>query len=766
MASVVIYKYLGDKGNAKVLRHFGFAQLEILRNAMKFQGLKQNKRIVEFSSGINVTCTSVFGIDTVNIYVPPLLPVLKKDVIVVEEYCWCTTYFTEGEIVEVMNSASEKLEGSYEYFLGSEYYYYDWLSERYKYYEEQYIGKRYKVKVCRGRIKSILICHAVDFGNYTVGSKVILFCTGDYDIINAPFQIGRMYPAPLAFSDIRCYSKLSNCLSCRALLRPLEEWPELNDIDGTYVVTALSVIDKLPPIEDETITYKYVPLQELEKECVKFAEIVDFKSPDFPGEVTNQLLYGIEGRKFFSVDFINKTAQLNISDDANDIVVTAQVHLNAQLPFNYEDRMSTIIYSSPLVLKVGTEYTIIGYGQLYYGYGCPTTVRFPSECILFYIEKYTLIGGSEISLRNKFFDIKENQELECYEGRPGVYQTNDYKPVLIAKELVTEAVGDIYEESSNTPIMDGDTQIGYQIVGKYNSTQKIISATCYKIEEFKAAPVTQDVVNYEYTTVEDNNGLTYYNISGVVNQYKYISKRPTVYTIPEYLAAFNLAEYNKSNNLPLVFEDYEYNYHINWHKTNPPYHITGNGQILTVSKEGTESITTIINHYLADESLLFIEKNTEETTYLSTTIAELYPGVFTYSNKIIFRYSLCVGLYNADFKIQIYDIYITKSWTLTKVIDPDTWEGPAGDPFIYNETISNVSYNCFIIKYTKDAPYDLSTFKITDCDIIDSGNEIDWLKEKITTWADEVNGGNPVGNDYYLYIFDAFAVPNTFVEPT
>ena len=758
MASVVIYKYLGDKWNAKGLKHFGFAQLEILRNAMRFQGLKQNRRVVEFSSGINVTCTSVFGIDTVNIYVPPLLPVLKKDVIVVEEFCWCTTYFTEGEIVEVMDSTSEKLEGSYEDSLGSEYYYYNWLSSSYRYYEEQYIGKRYKVKVCRGRIKSILICHAVDFGNYTVGSKVILFCTGDYTPPSySADTVSRKYPAPLVFSDTRCYSKLSNCFSCRAVLRPLEEWPELNDIDGTYVVTALSIINTPPPVVEGDITYKYVPLQELEKECVKFAEIADFESPDFPGESTDQWLYGVKGRKFFSVDFINKTVQLDIEAGLGKTIITAQVHLNTQPPFNYEDRMSTVIYSNPLTLKAGSEYTIIGYEK-------PTSVRFPSEVILFYIFKYSPYTGYETSLPIKLFGLKENQELECYEGRPGIYKTNEYKPVLIAKELVTETVGDIYEESSNTPIMDGSTQIGYQIVGKLKHTQKIVSATCYKVEEFKGIPVTQDVVNYEYAIVEDNDGLTYYNVSGVVNQYRHVSKRPTVYTIPEYLADFNLAEYDKSNNLPLVFEDYERIYHTDWHRTNPQYHIQGNGQILTVTKEGIESTTTITNHYLADESLLFIEKTTEETTYLSTGIAELYPGVFTYSNKIIFRYSLCAGLYNADFKIQIYDIYITKSWTLTKVVNPDYW---GAEYFtVYNETISNVSYNCFIIKYTKDAPYDLSTFKIIDCDVIKSGNEIDWLKEKLKTWADEVGGGNPVGSNYYLQLFDAFAVPNTFVEPT
>ena len=680
-----------------------------------------------------------------------------------ERGCWCSIYFSEGKIVEVIDEL--KLEGDYsgDYtkgagsvtaFEGSNQFYYDQIFKSTPLLENNYNGKRYRVKVCRRNIEMHLICVAVDYGKYSVGDNVILLCTGD------SVSEERVYPKTPVFSDIRCSGKISKCFACGAVIRPLEVEGVTNDIDGTYVITSLSTLKKGVPLETEVgvTTYKYLQEQELEKECIEFAKLRQVGG-------ANQYLYGTYGILFLSIDFANKTLQLERADYS---IIAAGIHLNCQSPLSYKDRFNTVIYfflSSSFratVLKNKEEYNLINYWKT-------ATVRCPDEVIQLYFFKYTNSTGYTENLR-KFYSLTNGKELETAHSIPEGYSTieffdipgfcvtNNYKPVLIAKKLITETVGDVIDNSTTTPIMDGGVKVGYTIDADSSSTQKIVSATCYKIEEKELIPVTTEVVNYEYVSTTSADAIVYYNKTASVAQTANITKRPVAYTIPEYLVSFNTPEYFKFNNLPLSFEDYDYDYDYNEKTLGvDQYTIKANGQDLTVYKEGSLEETTTINYYDAFETLLFTCVNSQTgISYLSTDIVELYPGTYSYINNVIFRKSICTGLYNADFKIRIYDIYVTKTYILNKTINPDYW-GDEEPLAVYIETPSNVSYECFIIRYSKEAPFDLSTFKITDCDVATSGEEIDWMKETILAWVLENNPGAA----HYLQIFNAFAVPNS-----
>jgi len=64
-------KLSGDESKAEKLRAFGLSQLQVLHRDMAFRGLQQNVRRVIFEDGTSVVVKSVFGLDEVNIFVPP-----------------------------------------------------------------------------------------------------------------------------------------------------------------------------------------------------------------------------------------------------------------------------------------------------------------------------------------------------------------------------------------------------------------------------------------------------------------------------------------------------------------------------------------------------------------------------------------------------------------------------------------------------------------------------------------------------------------------
>lgn len=87
MANTVAYRFLGDVAKARSMVGFGNLQLDILKRQMELGGLDQYRRIVSLPDGTSFLCTSVFGISTVNIFVPvtPSIPVEKEEGGIVEE---------------------------------------------------------------------------------------------------------------------------------------------------------------------------------------------------------------------------------------------------------------------------------------------------------------------------------------------------------------------------------------------------------------------------------------------------------------------------------------------------------------------------------------------------------------------------------------------------------------------------------------------------------------------------------------------------------
>ena len=67
------YRTSGNELAAKGLLGEGRHQLGVLKNAMKFQGLKQLQRITRFDNGTTIKCLSCFGQDVVDIFVPSLV---------------------------------------------------------------------------------------------------------------------------------------------------------------------------------------------------------------------------------------------------------------------------------------------------------------------------------------------------------------------------------------------------------------------------------------------------------------------------------------------------------------------------------------------------------------------------------------------------------------------------------------------------------------------------------------------------------------------
>jgi len=64
------YVYEGDKEKARKLRRFAQSQLEILRNSMTFQDLKQDRRVVKFDDGTIIELRRSFKLETAIVYVP------------------------------------------------------------------------------------------------------------------------------------------------------------------------------------------------------------------------------------------------------------------------------------------------------------------------------------------------------------------------------------------------------------------------------------------------------------------------------------------------------------------------------------------------------------------------------------------------------------------------------------------------------------------------------------------------------------------------
>lgn len=243
------FVFHGDREKAEGMIPEGARQMFILKNAMRFQGLKQLKRIAILSDGSRIVCSSVFGID--NILIEAHSSDVKKPVVKKAYFCWCNSCFAEGVVKEII--------GDYEVFG-------PWFKSipgdvgKYKFYPlycqynndmkmESYIrryeGIRYRVSVCQGESghEQEFICIPSDFAGYQVGDEVIVLFMGlwpnkfskDHP---APFDQNQGSPAYLEdFLECQC-SEDALCEACMANHRIDQAETEA---DGSFIIIPMRV---------------------------------------------------------------------------------------------------------------------------------------------------------------------------------------------------------------------------------------------------------------------------------------------------------------------------------------------------------------------------------------------------------------------------------------------------------------------------------------------------------------------------------------------
>ena len=215
----------GNEFRAKGLLGEGRHQLSILKNAMSFQNLKQLQRTVRFNDGTTIRCTSVFGQDKVEVFVPPVLPVIVEERKIVEiVYCWCNNYFTEGTIIRIIGDYGDV--GGY----GEETYPDCCNSDDEA--VKNYIGIRYKVSLCQGVDNAEYICLSSDFAEYEVGDKVIVFMRGIWDGTS-------LEKPPKRKPESACTNDgVDLCIACKGTTRLDRAGDEA---DGSYLIAPLEI---------------------------------------------------------------------------------------------------------------------------------------------------------------------------------------------------------------------------------------------------------------------------------------------------------------------------------------------------------------------------------------------------------------------------------------------------------------------------------------------------------------------------------------------
>ncbi|MDO9565915.1 MAG: hypothetical protein Q7J15_04165 [Candidatus Desulfaltia sp.] len=219
----VRYITSGNEFAAKGLLGEGRHQLSILKNAMTFQNLKQLQRTVRFNDGTAIKCSSCFGQDVVNVFVPPGIPVAVEREIVKVEYCWCTNYFTSGVIKRIIGDYGdfgEYGEETYPDYCNSD----DVAIKNYN-------GIRYEVTLCQGDMNSSYICLPSDFAEYEVDDKVIVYMRGKWNelILNEHQR--------KAGSSCK-KDKDTDCKGCKGNRRPGRVGDEA---DGSFLIATLEI---------------------------------------------------------------------------------------------------------------------------------------------------------------------------------------------------------------------------------------------------------------------------------------------------------------------------------------------------------------------------------------------------------------------------------------------------------------------------------------------------------------------------------------------
>ncbi len=218
----VRYITTGDDFAARGLFGEGRHQLSILKSVMSFQNLQQLQRIVRFDDGTIIKCLSCFGQDVINIFVP--IGAEEERRIVEAFFCWCTNYFTEGIIAEVIGDYGEV--GDYEEETYPDCCNFSDMAVK------NYIGIRYKVYLCQGDKKTNYICLPSDFAEYKVGDKVIIFMRGIW--------IGTDLNEPAKRTPEKgCKNnEFVTCIACKGTKRKGQIGDEA---DGSYLIMPIQI---------------------------------------------------------------------------------------------------------------------------------------------------------------------------------------------------------------------------------------------------------------------------------------------------------------------------------------------------------------------------------------------------------------------------------------------------------------------------------------------------------------------------------------------
>jgi len=137
-----------------------------------------------------------------------------------ERKCWCTNWFSEGEIKRIIGSYGDV--GDY----GEEDYPDCCNSSDVAI--KNYVGIRYEVKLCQGRNKKTYICLPSDFAEYLVGDLVIVFMRGVW-VVNELTEPDRIHGESC--------QKVS-CKACRGNRRPEQTGDEP---DGSFLIVPLAI---------------------------------------------------------------------------------------------------------------------------------------------------------------------------------------------------------------------------------------------------------------------------------------------------------------------------------------------------------------------------------------------------------------------------------------------------------------------------------------------------------------------------------------------
>lgn len=760
----VAFKYIGDEQAAKNLRRFGQVQLDILANAMSYQGLQQNQRNVKFSDGTIISCKRVMNLDTVTIYVPTQAVPVEKRVITEVTYCWCSRYFSEGTIIEVINPDSK--EGEYD-------------QGKYEYYKKNisptstsvftvaiyrpsgvadYTGIRYKVKVCRGIETKIIICGALSIAPHAAGDKVILFCT-DLSVKYPKYSTFGQYDfLPFTFEENSCYGKMDSCHSCDVGLR---ETTEDNELEGTYVITDLSITEVASPdvTDIDVLTYKHVTTTALEKDCVARG----FLAPE-----------GIRNN-IGAIDFKNNTARIKLLDTGE--YVTADVHFNCQSPYAFEDRAKMLMIRHLDVVSL-KSWTTNGIESAYY-FVLKTTEE--------NIDKYTIMGylfssPARCPSRILFLNFVYVKPTELYDNTYELFYTSDV--VKETSQLMWDVENDI-EIQSNLPtalvvdgmqrlqpmtldsdhevnVISGTDAVGGEYVTRYYEAEEVYCTVPLLPQDTYYTRITRlkptwtgeihggttfyvplkDKYTREYYSYINNNLITevYTNINtyGIIPKFFtawYIDYSEEVYSIPGDETSMPNYQYT----VPEILNSSEIN----------------NTRTIEYKDSGsTDESTSTQPYYDKDDNVIFNSIYEVFTQYSRKSIASPTPRVDTHTLTDILVEHITPQAYSTcDNSVYLFDIYVTYSTSFSweNLYLPGTEQ--TSMPTDYVKT-----YNAYVVGYKQEGITDFSKFKLSECEKFSTGAMINRIKEMAINWVKKSRSTN--GYKYFYFSLDGFGIPN------